>query len=215
MTAMGKSRTSKHSHPWMATLYDPMLEIAEQRFLGRLRAASAGKAVGCVLEVGAGTGLNFRHYRAPAVREVLAIEPDPYMRRRAEPRAAQAAVRIRLMVGIAEALPLPDGSVDTIVATLVLCSVERPEQAVREWRRVLRAGGVVHWVEHIRSPEPWRARLQDWVAPLWRRVAAGCHPNRDALGILRSAGFEVQERERVEAGFPWTKPIVAGSARLP
>jgi ubiquinone/menaquinone biosynthesis C-methylase UbiE len=202
----------RHAHPIAAALYDPMLAVAGREFLAALRAASVGAARGFVVEVGAGTGLNFRHYRALEVQEVLAIEPDPHMRRRAARRIAEAAVPIRLVEGVAEALPVPDACADTIVSTLVLCSVERPDLAIAEWRRVLRPGGVVQWMEHVRSSESWRARLQDWVTPVWRRMAAGCRPNRPMLEIFRACGLEVQECERFDVGLPWTKPIVMGTA---
>lgn len=202
----------KHSHPIVAAVYDRMTESDERRVLGRLRADVVGQATGTVIEVGAGTGRNLPHYRAESIRELKVVEPDPYMRQRAESRAATVRFRVDFLDGTAEFLPFPDESADSVVATLVLCSVDRPEEAVRELRRVLKPGGMLLFIEHIRSEEPWRSRLQDWVTPLWRRVAANCHPNRSSLALFEDAGFEVKVSDRASAGFPWIPPIVAGVA---
>ena len=204
-----------HRHPIIAAIYDRISESEERAFLGRLRADIVGLAAGTVIEVGAGTGRNLPHYRASAIRELKAVEPDPYMRRRAEPRRVAVGFPVELIEATAEELPFPSNSADCIVATLVMCSVDRPAQAVREFSRVLKPGGRLLFIEHIRSDLPRRARLQDWVTPLWRHVAANCHPNRPTLAAFRDAGFDVQEKERVAAGlFPWIPPIVAGVATL-
>ncbi|MBI3784070.1 MAG: methyltransferase domain-containing protein [Deltaproteobacteria bacterium] len=204
-----------HRHRIVAAIYDQMTEADERAFLGQLRSEIVGLAAGTVIEVGAGTGRNLPHYQAGLVREVKAVEPDPYMRRRAAPRAAAASFPVEFVEGTAEDLPFPSGYADSVVATLVLCSVDQPQQAVREFRRVLRPGGQLLFIEHIRSDDVWRARLQDLVAPVWQRVAANCHPNRPTLTVFRAAGFEVQEKRRVAVGlFPWIPPIVAGLATV-
>lgn len=202
-----------HRHPILAAIYDRMIEADERAFLGKLRAEIVGLASGNVVEVGAGTGRNFPHYRPQAVRELSAVEPDPYMRRRAQPRAAAAAFPVNLVDGTAEDLPLPSGSADCVVATLVLCSVDEPERAMREIRRVLKPGGQLLIIEHIRSEKPGRARLQDWATPIWRRLGGNCHPNRATLALLSSVGFDVREKQRINAGlFPWIPPFVAAIA---
>ena len=167
-----------------------------------------------MLEVGAGIGRNFVHYPHPEVSEVVAVEPDPYMRRRAEARIAAAAVPIRLTEGTAEALPVPDASIDVVVSTLVLCSVDEPDAAIREWRRVLKPRGSVLLIEHMRSDVPSRAKIQDLLTPVWRRIAANCHLNRTTLAASDRGGFDFHEVERIALGAPWIQPIVAGSARM-
>ena len=204
----------KHAHPIVAAIYDRLDESAERQFLAALRRRLLTEARGRVLEVGAGTGRNFAHYPHPEVKEVVAVEPDPHMRRRAEARVAAAAVPIRLTEGTAESLPVPDGSIDVIVSTLVLCSVDEPDAAIGEWRRVLRPRGSVLLIEHMRSDVPSRARIQDLLTPVWRRIAANCHLNRRSLAAIDRGGFEFHESERLAVGAPWVQPIVAGTARM-
>ena len=204
----------RHSHPIFAAIYDRMLESQERAFLGALRGKLLSAAKGTVVEIGAGTGLNFLHYQPSSVREVVGVEPDPHMRRRAELRASTAAVPIRIIDGTAEVLPMASESADTIVSTLVLCSVDDPEGAIREWRRVLKPGGLVLLIEHIRSDDPWRSRLQDLITPLWRRLAANCHPNRTTLRAIERLGFDFREDERLAMRTPWVQPMVSGVAVL-
>jgi ubiquinone/menaquinone biosynthesis C-methylase UbiE len=154
-----------HSHPIIAAIYDRMSESEERAFLARLRSKLLASATGTVVEVGAGTGRNLPYYRPEVVREVVAVEPDPHMTRRAQPRLAAAQDPVRPLDATAERLPLDDGFADTVVATLVLCSVDDPEKAVREIHRVLKPGGTLLFIEHIRSEEPWRMRLQDFLTP--------------------------------------------------
>ena len=204
-----------HSHPIIAAIYDRMSEAEERAFLGRVRSKLLARATGTVVEVGAGTGRNLPYYRPGAVREVVAVEPDPHMKRRAHARLAAAPVPVRPLEAVAERLPLDDGFADTVVATLVLCSVDDPEASVREIRRVLKPGGMLLFVEHVRSDEQWRGRLQDFVTPAWRRLAANCHPNRATLTLLRDGGLKPREEERLAVGAPWVQPVVAGFATRP
>ena len=203
-----------HAHPIVAAIFDRMTESAERKVLGRIRERIVGSARGLVVEIGAGTGRNFSYYRAAQVEQVIASEPDPYMRRRAEPRAAAAAVPIRLVEATAERIPVEDSSVDTVVSTLVFCSVDDPRQAAREIRRVLKRDGVLLLVEHVRSDDRGRARLQDFLTPLWRRIGANCHPNRPTVAVLEAAGFVVREEERLAVGAPWVQPLIVGTATL-
>lgn len=205
----------RHRHRMIAAIYDRVCAAQERAFLASLRAEVVGQASGVVVEVGAGTGLNFAHYRPARVRHVEAVEPDPFMRRRAEPRARQAGVPISLLEGAGERLPFSAGYAESVVMTLVLCSVDDPGQVALELRRMLKPGGSLLFIEHVRSEEPWRARLQDWITPLWSRMAANCHVNRSSLIALRQVGFEVEETNRVPRGGPWGNPIVAGRARAP
>lgn len=175
-------------HPWFAAVYDRMMAGAERTVLRPARADLAGGARGRVLDLGAGTGANFPFF-GPGATDLHATEPDPYMRKRAAERARETGRPIALHDAPAEALPFPDGHFDAVVATLVLCTVDDPARALAEIVRVLRPGGELRFYEHVRSPGPLASRAQDWLAPLWRRLAAGCHPNRDSVRLIRAAGL--------------------------
>lgn len=203
----------RHRHRIVAAIYDRMIAAQERAFLADLRREIVGRAEGTVVELGAGTGLNLLYYRPAAVRLLHLLEPDPYMRRRAERRAENTGLRIEIGEATAEHLPFPSGCADTIVATLVFCSVDAPAQAARELRRVLKPEGRFLFIEHVRSDEPWRARLQDLVTPVWHRIAANCHVDRATLGLFLDAGLEVEEIRRVPRGGPWGNPMVAGLGR--
>lgn len=197
-------------HPVFAALYDFFCEKIDKKGLARYRAKAAGGATGRVVEIGAGTGRNFSFYGA--IDRLTAAEPDPHMQRRAAKKAGGLPFPILLLSDRAEALSLADGSADSVVATLVLCTVPNPAAALREIRRVLAPDGHFRFVEHVRAEEPRLARVQDLVTPLHRRIAAGCHPNRDTLGLLQREGFRLAELERFPLGPPWVRPHVFGVA---
>lgn len=176
------------SHRLFALLYDPIMWIAERAAFGRFRQELLGEVRGDVLEVGAGTGLNFPHY-APSVH-VRALEPDPAMMRRARKRVRRSAAQITLELAGDERLAmLPPDSFDAIVFTLVLCTVEDPDAALLAARRLLRRDGRLIIIEHVRSPGRLGA-VQDLLRPLWERCGAGCQLNRNTAAALRRAGFE-------------------------
>lgn len=179
-----------------------------------LRRAVAARARGRVLEIGAGTGLNFALY--PESVEVVAVERAPGMRERATSRARHADVRARVTVvdGNAQALAFDAASFDTVVSTFVLCSVPKLARALGEARRVLKPGGTFALVEHVRSPEARTARWQARIRPVWQTVFGGCDPTRDVAAELARAGFDTTELERVNLPLPWlAKPGVVGVAR--
>lgn len=172
-----------------AAVYDRLMAPLERGRFRAIRTALLTHAVGHVLEIGAGTGINFPLYPA-AVTQVDALEPDPAMSARAAARQACARVPLRRIAARAEALPYPDASVDTVVATLVLCTVGDPHLSLREAHRVLKPGGRLLVFEHVRLANPLLAALQTALTPLWRHVAGGCHLDRDTLRLVREAGFE-------------------------
>ena len=200
--------TSVKGHPVFAALYDVLTWPGERLTIGERRAALVGAVEGRVLDLGVGTGLNFPCYRRAAA--VAGVDPDPYMirqasarlarLRRARPRRDAAGAAAALIQAPAEALPFSEGAFDTVVATLVFCTVRDPAAALREVRRVLRPGGTLRFLEHVRAPSPRMAALQDRIQPLWSSFCAGCHPNRDTLAAIRAHGFAVEALETAKRG---------------
>jgi ubiquinone/menaquinone biosynthesis C-methylase UbiE len=170
-------------------------------------------ADGEVLEVGAGTGMNFPHYGKAS--RVVALEPDPGMRLRAERRTRRAPVPVQVVDGDGMDLSFPDSSFDTVVFGLVLCTIPDPDRALSEARRVLRPGGHLRFYEHVRSTDPVVARSQDRFERPWKWFGRGCHPNRDTPRAIERAGFEVSVLDRFEMpGVPRiVRPHAEGVAR--
>jgi ubiquinone/menaquinone biosynthesis C-methylase UbiE len=177
-------------HPLFARMLEWKAARDEQRGQAELRRELLDGLGGRVLEVGAGTGVNFPHY-PPTVRELVAVEPEPYLRSRADEAAAGPAVEMRVVDGLADELPFEDASFDAAVLTGVLCSVPDAEGSLRELHRVVRPGGELRFYEHVRGREPPRARWQDAVDHVWPRLMGGCHPNRDTLAAIEQSGFSV------------------------
>jgi ubiquinone/menaquinone biosynthesis C-methylase UbiE len=167
---------------------------------------------GRVLEVGAGTGLNLPRYRAAG--QVVVVEPDQTYGRRLRLRAEEATVPVEVVATKAEQLPFADESFDHAVASLALCSMTDVDAVLGELRRVLRPGGSLVFLEHVRSPSAKRARWQDRFTPLQRRIADGCRLNRDTPAAIERAGFEIAELERfsMPPGHPLIKDAVQGVA---
>ena len=210
---MAKSSCARRGHPLFAALYDLLLGPAEKKFLGPHRVYLAGGAVGRVLDLGCGTGINFGYYSPGA--EVVGIEPDPHMLRRAQGRAGRLGGRVKLLEGSAEQLPFPDRSFDAAVVTLVFCTIADVDRALRELRRVLRPGGQIRFLEHVRAETAGWARFQDLMVRLWKRIGAGCHPNRDTVAAIERAGFRVEELKRYAFGPYPVRPFVRGVAANP
>jgi ubiquinone/menaquinone biosynthesis C-methylase UbiE len=152
-------------------------------------------ATGVVLEIGMGSGLNVPFY-GTNVAKLYALEPSEQLRLMAIPRATRAAFPVEFLAASAEAIPLPAASVEWLVTTWTLCSIANPVAALREFQRVLRPEGRVMFVEHGRSPDPGVLRWQDWLTPVWRRLAGGCHLNRPIDRMIVEAGFAIEELER-------------------
>jgi ubiquinone/menaquinone biosynthesis C-methylase UbiE len=180
--------------------------------IGSERKRLVSRASGLVLDVGAGPGPNLPLF--PPEARVVAAEPDPHMLRRLR-QAARRRPQTHVVQARAEALPFRDGTFDAVVCTLVLCSVGDLHASVRELFRVLRPGGSLFFYEHVRAASRFWARVQDLFTPLWRRLAAGCHPNRDTVAALRQAGFRVEEVRACAVGPYPTRPHVHGAASKP
>jgi SAM-dependent methyltransferase len=164
------------------------------RLLRPYRERVVGAAEGRVLEVGVGAGMNFPFYRAD-VTEIIALEPAPRLMAMARQAAEDAHRPATFLEASAEAIPLDDRSVDTIVTTWTLCSIPGAGQALAELRRVLRPGGRLLFVEHGRSPDAGVRKWQDRLTPLWKAIAGGCHLNRPIQGLIENAGFAIDRLE--------------------
>lgn len=203
----------ERGHRWFAAFMDWQSRALERGPMARHRRRVAGRAQGRVLEVGVGTGPNFGFYGP--VRALVAVDPDPHMLRRARKNAGRVGRRVALVRAGAEALPFADGAFDAVVATHVFCTVPDLDRGLRECARVLRPGGRFYFWEHVRSDRPfWRA-FQERVTPLWRRLAAGCHPNRDTAAALGQAGLVVQELHAFPFGPYPVRPQILGLATKP
>jgi ubiquinone/menaquinone biosynthesis C-methylase UbiE len=177
------------------------------------RAALVAGLSGRVLELGCGSGVNFARY-PPTVSELIAVEPEPYLRARAERAAASAPVPVRVLPGQADELPLEDESVDAAVCSLVLCSVPDQASALAELRRVLRPGGQLRFYEHVAARHAMGRALQRGAdATVWPRAFGNCHLARDTEASIERAGFRIERRDRIplrQADFP--HPHVVGCA---
>jgi ubiquinone/menaquinone biosynthesis C-methylase UbiE len=202
-------------HPLFARFFNRFAGLMERELGERRRELLAGLS-GRVLEVGAGNGMNFRHYPA-SVDEVVALEPEPYLRSKAELAAREAPVRVGVGSAAAYPLPLEGESADAAVTSLVLCTVPDPQAALAELRRVLKPGAELRFMEHVRSDRPRKARVQDWSdrSGIWPRVAGGCHCARNTVAAIEAAGFEIESVRDFGLGPSWgvTHPHVIGVAR--
>ncbi|GAB3269910.1 class I SAM-dependent methyltransferase [Arthrobacter pigmenti] len=204
-----------------AAAYDRMNAAAERTVMGQHRAKVIGAARGVVVEIGAGTGANLSHYDVARIDRLVLTEPDPYMRQRLQRKIDDAGPRLHEIAaavdGSAEHIDLPDASVDVVVSTLVLCSVDDVAASAAEARRVLKPGGQLLFMEHVCSNQTSIRRWQDRLTPIQRAVAGGCHLNRDTLATFRGAGLETDGVQRWEFPGPFGRlmPIVEGAAHKP
>jgi ubiquinone/menaquinone biosynthesis C-methylase UbiE len=180
-----------------ARVYPHISHAAEQRGAAEHRRSLLAGLHGRVIEVGSGHGLNFPYY-PQTVDEVIAVEPEPHLRKLARQAAASAPVAVTVSEGTAEALPFEEGEFDAAVVSLVLCSVEDQRGALADIRRVLRAGGELRYYEHVVSPKPFAARVQRLLdASFYPPIAGGCHAARDTGEAIRQAGFQIEREERI------------------
>ncbi len=208
----------KVRHPIMSRLYVGQVVKADGLGLAERRRELLASLSGRVIEIGAGTGTNFAYY-PPEVEAVVAIEPEPYLRRLAEQAAVESRVPVRVLDASAEVLPIEDESFDAAVASLVLCSVADPAASLRELFRVIRPGGELRFNEHVRSTSPRIARIQTTADRLgWPHVSGGCHLARDTEALMLAAGFQIESLDRYNFRIPPLdpqKPHIIGTAIKP
>jgi ubiquinone/menaquinone biosynthesis C-methylase UbiE len=185
------------SHPIFARLYPRLSQAMDQGGMTGHRAELLAGLAGEVIEIGCGDGKNFPHY-PPTVTRVHAIEPEPHLRRLAQVAAAKAApITIDVTDGLAEQIPVPDASLDAAVFTLTLCTIHSPGTALREAYRVLRPGGQLRYLEHVRASTPGLARVQRLLdATIWPALFGGCHLSRDTATAIEHAGFTIDHLDQ-------------------
>lgn len=200
-------------HKIFAACYDRMLASIEKKVLGRRREALLAGLTGRVLDVGAGTGVNIPFYKSAST--VVLAEPDGAMRAKMDAKLGKASVPVETSGAPAEKLPFPDESFDAAVCTLVLCTVQNPEQALSEIHRVLRPGGTLVVLEHVEAPDD--AKLHKWqhrIGPVWTKLAAGCVLTRDTATTVEKAGFTFSALENLRELPKWMpiSPMIQGVA---
>lgn len=196
-----------------AAVYDRGLKATEDAGLREIRRLALSEARGRTIDVGAGTGVNIALFPAQ-VDELVLAEPDPHMAAKLRPKLRASGVEAELIEAPAERLPFESASFDTAVFTLVLCTVPDPAAALDEAARILRPGGKLLFVEHVRAGDPGLARWQDRLEKPWRFLADGCHCNRDTVAAIEASPFELGrvEHERMPKAAPIVRPMVRGSA---
>ena len=201
--------------PLFARGYNRFNKVAEDAGLREKRRALLARAQGRTLEIGAGTGVNLALY-PDSVTELVLTEPDSHMRQQLEKKLTAVGRRAEVMDAGGEHLPFPDASIDTVVATLVLCTIPDPQAVLGEIARVLKPEGRLLFLEHVRAEDPKTARWQDRLERPWSWFGRGCHPNRDTLATLEASALEVAdvEHDQMPKAPPIVRPLIVGEARL-
>ena len=199
-----------------AAIYDWFLKSSEEAGLNDMRRELLAAASGDVIDIGAGTGINLELFPDSVSRLVMA-EPSPHMAKHLRQRVEEGERAVEVVEAGAESLPFRDASFDFAVFTLVLCTVDDPAESLAEAARVLRPGGRMLFLEHVRSPDPKLARWQDRLHGPWHFFAVGCNCNRDTAESIRRSPLELEDLE--DGDFPKAppiaRPLIRGSARLP
>jgi len=206
--AAGTNREFK-GRRWHAALYG-FLDRKNETWMQGYLSYIVGGAEGRVLEIGAGTGHSFPYYEK--AREVVATEPDPFMLAQARKRLEELGLtHVELHQHVAEDLPFDDASFDHVVSVLVLCTVQDARSALSEVRRVLKPGGTLRFIEHVRYDGGLRGLVQDVIAPVWRFLGSGCHVNRRTGEAIVEVGFQLVDLQRhvMRPGIP----LLVGVAR--
>jgi SAM-dependent methyltransferase len=196
-------------------LYDRSLKGTEEAGLRRMRQSTLGGASGRTIDIGSGTGANLGLYPT-AVTELVLAEPDPHMLKKLHAKVGEAGVDAEIVEAPAERLPFEDSSFDTAVFTLVLCTVPDPAGALAEAARILKPGGRLLFVEHVRSEDEGLARWQDRLERPWHFLGDGCHCNRDTIATIEASPLTLEDlnRDRLPKAPPIVRPLIRGSALL-
>ncbi|HWM64799.1 MAG TPA: class I SAM-dependent methyltransferase [Solirubrobacterales bacterium] len=199
-----------------AALYDRAFAATEEAGLREMRREALSEASGRTIDVGSGTGANLSLY-PPQVSELVLAEPDPHMLRQLRAKVGESGVGAAVVEAPAEALPFEDSSFDTAAFTLVLCTVPNPAAALAEVARILKPGGKLLFVEHVRAEDAGLARWQDRLEKPWRFIGDGCHCNRDTVATIESSPLTLEsvEQDQLPKAPPIVRPLVRGSAVLP
>ena len=205
-----------HDHPLFTQIYRLIARAEDSGAIGHWRTQVSAALSGRVLVVGLGPAQDLHHLPAE-VTSVVAVEPSASMRRAAADAVARAAMPVEVIDAVGEDLPLPDNSVDGVLFAYVLCTVDDPQRTVQEALRVLRPGGTIAVLEHVKAAEgSWMRRFQRAAAPVWPRVAGGCRCDRDTRQILAEAGLDTTEVRDVRmAPMPPVAPGLVGVLRAP
>lgn len=195
-----------------AALYDFFFKSVEEAGLRDMRRELLSEARGRTIDIGSGTGANIELY--PRDVDLVMVEPDPHMARHLRQKLAESAREVEFVEAGAESLPFEDASFDTAVFTLVLCSVPDPRASLAEVARVLKPGGRMLFLEHVRAENPKLAHWQDRLEKPWRFVGDGCHCNRDTVATIDASPLRLEqvERGKLPKAPPITRPLARGSA---
>lgn len=203
---------------WLtASFYDFFMASTEAACLGAWRREILSDVGGRIVEIGAGTGANIRHY-PQAISELIACEPDDFMRQRLEAQMSDWGGKGQVLAAPGEALPIESGSMDFVVSTLVCCTVASPENTLSEAFRVLKPGGHLVFLEHVAAiGNPGRLKWQKRIEPLWKLVAGNCHLTRPTVETIHDAGFILGEvtRASMRKAPPFVRPTARGWATKP
>jgi SAM-dependent methyltransferase len=200
--------------PLFARGYDRLTKATEDAGLRDRRRGLLARARGRTLEIGAGTGINLELY-PDSVTDLVLVEPDEHMRHQLEAKVAASGRHAEVVDAGAERLPVGDSSVDTAVATLVLCTIPDPEAALAELARVLAPDGRLLFMEHVLADDPGAARWQERLERPWGWFGRGCHPNRDTLATIEASRLQVSDLERdvMPKAPPIVRPLIVGEAK--
>ncbi|MDQ0253036.1 ubiquinone/menaquinone biosynthesis C-methylase UbiE [Evansella vedderi] len=185
-----------------ASVYDTFMGPIERKYITKWRRELLTQAKGKVLEIGAGTGINFPLYER--CDEVIALEPNPFMIEKGKARVKKASVPVKIVEGMAEKLPFAEEEFDTIVVTLVLCSVGDPKKALAEMKRVLKANGTILLIEHVKMNQPLLRVIQNMLTPVWKHLCDGCHLNRNTEKTIIESGLTIIHKKTYFSGLAIT-----------